>query len=276
MDKDKRLKEAFLWERLTEGENGSCSDGRGEAVLSKSLIQFSVDGWSCISSLLFTWDEIMVEVLKVMVTFSKRSHACTATLTTPNPAAGHHRPTPPLQTSGHTWASLGQSLVGSLLLAPESWCTQVSVYAFQESIFPVLCKFWQLHGGINGNLLQEGLCHTQVCCTQSPCTCGSPLLTHNSTADAQMPFCLCGVSGSWCVEGLFEFYEHLWWEWGLILNTNSPLLPSYWGLSLALRHGVSPQSCSITAQPPLQCLPSCWGFSDLGRGVNNSGMNNST
>ena len=53
MDKDKRLKDASLWERLTEGENRSCSDGRGEAVLSKSLIQFSVDGWSYVPSLLF-------------------------------------------------------------------------------------------------------------------------------------------------------------------------------------------------------------------------------
>ena len=31
-------------------------------------------------------------------------------------------------------ASLGQSLVGSLLLSPGSWCAQVSVCAFQESI----------------------------------------------------------------------------------------------------------------------------------------------
>ena len=28
--------------------------------------------------------------------------------------------------------------------------------------FPVLCKFWRLSGGVNGDLLQEGLCHTQV------------------------------------------------------------------------------------------------------------------
>ena len=33
----------------------------------------------------------------------------------------------------------------------------------------------QLSGGINGDLLQEGLCHTQDCCTQSPC--GRALLT---------------------------------------------------------------------------------------------------
>ena len=62
--------------------------------------------------------------------------------------------------------------------------------------FPVLCKFWQLCGGVNGHLLQEGFCHTQVCCTQSPCLCGSPLLTHTSTGDAQTQFCLslCGLN----------------------------------------------------------------------------------
>ena len=33
--------------------------------------------------------------------------------------------------------------------------------------------------------------------------------------------------------------EHLWQELGLILNMNSPLLPSCWGFSFALRHWVS-------------------------------------
>ena len=36
---------------LAEGETGSCSDG--QAMLRKSLIQFSVDGWGCVPSLLF-------------------------------------------------------------------------------------------------------------------------------------------------------------------------------------------------------------------------------
>ena len=31
MENDKRLIEAFWWERLTEGKTGSCSDGRGHA-----------------------------------------------------------------------------------------------------------------------------------------------------------------------------------------------------------------------------------------------------
>ena len=148
----------------------------------------------------------MVEVMKIMATSFKSSHAGTATLSAPDPAAGHRRPTPPLETPGHSWASLGQSLVGSLLLSPGSWCTQGFVCALQESVSPVLCKFWWLYGGVNGNLLQEGLCHTQVCCTQSPCPCSSPLLTHTSTGDTQTQFCLslCGVPGFWCSQGLPE------------------------------------------------------------------------
>ena len=78
----------------------------------------------------------MVEVMKIMVTCFKRSHECTGgtTLNAPNPASGHHQPTPPLVTPGHSQASLGQSLVGSLFLSPVSWCTQGFLCAFLESI----------------------------------------------------------------------------------------------------------------------------------------------
>ena len=68
------------------------------------------------------------------------------------------------------------------------------LFVSAKSLFPSPCKVWQLYDGINGDLLQEGLCHTQVCCTQSPCPCGSPLLTGTSTGDAQTQFCL-----SFCV-----------------------------------------------------------------------------
>ena len=51
MDKDKRVMEASWWERLTEGKLGLVL--MGGAMLSKSLIQFSVDGWGCVPSLLF-------------------------------------------------------------------------------------------------------------------------------------------------------------------------------------------------------------------------------
>ena len=136
-----------------------------------------------------------------------------------------------------TQASLGQSLLGSLLLSPGSWCTRFC-RALQESASPVPCKFWRLCGGVNGDVLQEGLCHTP---TQSLCTCSSPQLTYTSTGNAQTQFCvsLCECPESWYTQGLFEPSERLWQEWGLILNANSPLLPSCWGCSLALAYGVS-------------------------------------
>ena len=78
-----------------------------------------------------------------------------------------------------------------------------------------------------------------ICCTQSPCPCGSPLLTRTSTGDTQTQLCLslCGISASWCAQGLFEPTEHLWQVWDLILNEILPLLPSCWGFSFALGRG---------------------------------------
>ena len=83
-----------------------------------------------------------------MATSFKRSHAHTATLGAPNSAAGHHRPTPLPETPGHSRASLGQSFVGPLLLSPGSWCAQGFVCALQESVSPVLCKFWHSMVGL--------------------------------------------------------------------------------------------------------------------------------
>ena len=96
----------------------------------------------------------MVEVMKTMVASFKRSHDGTATLSPPDPAAGHCRPTPPPETPGHSRASLGQSLVGSLLLSPGSWCEEGFVCVLQESVSPVLCKFWRLYGGFIGDPFQ--------------------------------------------------------------------------------------------------------------------------
>ena len=61
----------------------------------------------------------MVEVMKIMVTSFKRSHAGPATLSAHNPAAGHRQPTPLPETRGHSQACLGQSFVGSLFLSPK-------------------------------------------------------------------------------------------------------------------------------------------------------------
>ena len=190
-----------------------------------------------------------------MVTSFKRSHAVTATLSASNPAAGQCQPTSLPETPGHSRASLGQSLVGSLLLSPGSWCTSFCLCP-PRVYFPLLCKFWQLYAGVNGDLLQEGLYHTQVCSVQSPCPCGCLLLTCTSTENTQTQFCLslCGVPGSWYAQDLFEPSERLCQEWSLILNVTLPPLLSCWGFFFALGCGVSPHGQSSEVQPTLLTL----------------------
>ena len=76
--------------------------------------------------------------MNIMATSFKRSHATTAALSAPDPAAGHCGPTPPLEAPGHSRASLDQSLVGSLLLYPGSWCSQV-LFVPSKSPLPQSC-----------------------------------------------------------------------------------------------------------------------------------------
>ena len=117
------------------------------AMLSKSLQLFSVDGWGCVPSLLFDLrpnygggKEDNVELLQKVPC----RHCYTQC---PQPCS---RPPPTHTSTRDSWtcASLSQFPVGSLLPSPESWCTQGSVCALQESVSPVLCKFWWLYGGL--------------------------------------------------------------------------------------------------------------------------------
>ena len=78
----------------------------------------------------------MVEVMKIMATSFKSSHAHTAALSAPDPAAGHSPPVTLLETPGHSRATLGQSLVGSLLLGPGS---HRLLFVPQRSLFPQSC-----------------------------------------------------------------------------------------------------------------------------------------
>ena len=175
------------------------------------------------------------------------------------------RPSPTHTSAGDSWTLIDKSGSVSCGVTAPFACVLVHT-RFRlcplRVCFPVLCKFWQLYGGINSDLFQEGLYHSQVYWTQSPCPCSSPLLTYTFTGDIQTQFwfSLCRVSGSRHTKDLFEPSEHLWWVWHLILNVILPVLPSYWGFSFAPGHGVSPQSHASTTQPPLQHVLSCWSF----------------
>ena len=83
-----------------------------------------------------------------MVTSFKWSHTGTAALSAPNAAAGYHQPMPPLDTPGHSRASLGQSLVGSLLLCPGFWYTQGFICSLQGSVGLPVNKFLSPDRGI--------------------------------------------------------------------------------------------------------------------------------
>ena len=103
-------------------------------MLSRSLIQFSVEGRGCVPSLLFDLrsnygggNEDNGDLLQKV--------SCTHCYTQcPQPCGGHCRPTPPPETPGQPWSRLGQSFVGSLVFSPGMWYTQGSVCALRESI----------------------------------------------------------------------------------------------------------------------------------------------
>ena len=122
VEKNKRLMEASLWERL-RGRLGLVLMGR--AMLSKSIIQFSVDGQGCIPSLLF---DLMLNygggnedngnlLQKVPCT-----HCCTQC---PQPCS---RPPPTRASARDSWTLLGKSgSVSCGVTAPFSWvlvCTR--------------------------------------------------------------------------------------------------------------------------------------------------------
>ena len=101
----------------------------------------------------------MVEVMKIMVTSFKRSHA--ALLHSVPPTLQQATADPRLRqrlldTHRQVWVSL---LWGHFSFLIDPGVHKV-LSVPSKSLFPVLCKFWQLYGGVNGGLLQEGLCHT--------------------------------------------------------------------------------------------------------------------
>ena len=122
MEKDKRLMEVSWWERLTEGKTGSCSDEQGHAQ--KIFNPILLIGRAVFPHCCLTWGQTMVGVMKIMVISFKRSHACIATLSAPDTAAGHCQPTPlPTHTSIRaSWTLTGKSgSVSCGVTAPFSW-----------------------------------------------------------------------------------------------------------------------------------------------------------
>ena len=101
----------------------------GLAILCKSLIQFSVAGWSCVPSLLFTWGQTIVEIIDNDDRPQKIPYMYCYSLC-PQPCS---RPPATHAFFGVSRTLTGKSPVGSPFLSPGSWCTRFCC-ALQESI----------------------------------------------------------------------------------------------------------------------------------------------
>ena len=209
---------------------------------------------------------MVVEVMKIMVTSFKRSHACTATLSAPNPAAGHHRPMPPLETLGHSQASLGHSLVGSLLLSPRSWCTRFCL-CLQESVSQSCVS----SGSSMVGLMATSSKRAYAISTSAAPRASVPAAGHCWPVPPQeTPKHSSGsVSGSWCAQ------SYIWALWaslaGMGFDSECDFTPPavLLGLLLCPVCGIFPQSRSGTgaaAGPAPTALlrllcPWTWGIS---------------
>ena len=146
-----------LWWRRIRG-SWKLPDGRdwwrgklglvlmGRAVLSKSLIQFSVVGWGCVPSLLFDLRPNYGGGNEDNGDRLQKVPWCTAAHSVPNPEAGHCRSLPLPETPRYSWASLDQSLVGSLLSFLLGPGTHKLLLVPSKSLFPslvsVLAALW--------------------------------------------------------------------------------------------------------------------------------------
>ena len=117
---------------MTEGETGSCSDEQG--VLSKSLIQISVEGWSCVPSLLFTWgganedNSDLPPKIPCMYCYTQCPQPCSRPLLT-------HTST------GNSWTLIGKSgSVSCGVTAPFSWVLVHAMFClFPPHLFSQYC-----------------------------------------------------------------------------------------------------------------------------------------
>ena len=127
-------------------------------MLSKSLIQFSVDGQGWVSSVIDLrpnyggGDEDNGDVLQ-------RPHGALLH-SVPRPRG---RPPPTYASTGDSWTLRAKSgSVSCGVTAPFSWVLVHTRFCLcpPRVYFAVLCKFWLLYGWVNGDLPQEDLCHS--------------------------------------------------------------------------------------------------------------------
>ena len=139
----------------------------------------------------------MVEVMKIMATSFKRSHACNATLNAPNP----HRPSPTHSSARDSWTLTGKS--GSVSCGVTAHFSWVLVHTWFCLCPPRVCpQSYVSSGGSMVGLMMTSSKRVYAiprsAAPRAPAPCGRPLLTCTFAGDTQTQFwlSLCGVSGT--------------------------------------------------------------------------------
>ena len=137
-----------------------------------------------------TWGQTMVEVMKIMAATFKRTCACTATLSAPNPATGHcwlnlHQRF--LDTHGQVWISLLWGHCSCLL----SVAAHKVLFVSSKSVFPQSC----VSSGCSmvGLMVTSSRSAYAIARSATPrahAHASSPLLTHASIGDTHSKPCL--------------------------------------------------------------------------------------
>ena len=192
-------------------------------------------GGAVFPSIYLTRGQTTVEVMKIMVTSFSRSHACTAALSAPSPAAGPRPPTPPqrpLGTPGQVWVSLSWGHC-PFLLGPG---VHKVLFVPSKSLFAQSCV------SSGGSVVTSS---KRACVTPRSTAPRAPAIGagHSCPVPPQETLTLKGRSGSDSVASpgehkvLLEPSECRWQEWGLVPNVILPLLPSCWSSPLSLDMG---------------------------------------
>ena len=210
----------------------------GGAMLSKSLIQFSIDGWGSVPSQLFDLrpnhgrgDEDNGNLLQKVLCI----HCCTQC---PGPC---RRPPSTHASTIDSWTLAGKSgSVSCGVTAPFSWVLVCTGFCLCPPRASPVCT----HSG-SSMVRLLGTSSKKPYATHRSGVPRAPSLRQATTdlhlhrrhwnTQTRVWLSVCGVS--WCTQA------SLWALWaslvGLILNAISPLLPSCWGSSFALGHSVS-------------------------------------
>ena len=146
-----------------------------------------------------------------MVTSFNMFHGHTATLSAPDPAAGHCQATPLLEIPGHWQSSLGQSLVGSLLLFLGPGVHTI-LFVPSKSLFPQSCdwgKLWWLCVGLMVTSTKRAYATPRSAAPRDPAPAVghcSPISLQETNTQKQVWLSLCGTLDSWWWTGSL-------WDW---------------------------------------------------------------